>query len=458
MRRCGMCLIAAALLFAVPSGARAQRSQGTCTQVRDNATFTGTNLGQANQVMVWEGAEFRCTDGKRLTANQIITNAATDVMSLYGNVRYSDADRTVSSINGEWSRRQGLFQARGDVVVTDAESGSRLSAPSLDYYQVTGNNRVSRMTTMGGRGTMLIRQKTAAAAGRPAKRDSSIVVADIIEIIGDELFRGSGNAVITRTDVRGFGGVVEYDQARGNLLLAMNARIDGDEYDLSADTIRALASEGEQLREVRASRNSRLTSDQVAVESPFLAIFLDSGAVNRMVATRPASSPGQPVSLPRVTSKQFNVSADSIDAVAPRQQLQQVHAIGHAFGERLDTLPPPTAAAALPDILTHDWLRGDTLRATFVENPDSRRDSAGNRERMLQQIVARGAGAPASSALRMRQPNDTTWRIYYTLADRIRVDFNKGEVANTELDGNVRGVFLSPTTGVVADRKRRIGR
>jgi hypothetical protein len=44
----------------------------------------------------------------------------------------------------------------------------------------------------------------------------------------------------------------------------------------------------------------------------------------------------------------------------------------------------------------------------------------------------------------MQDPKDKTWKIYYTLADLITVDFLKGTVAKVGLQGNVHGVFLTP--------------
>ncbi|MEO5510829.1 MAG: hypothetical protein ABIV28_03855 [Longimicrobiales bacterium] len=450
--RTHICAAVALLLIAAPGIAQAQ-----CELVRSGES-SGSNGGQ---ILVISNGFFQCRDGKKLSADQVVVDKTSDIMSLYGNVKYSDGEKGLTSTNAVWMRQTSLLQARGQVVVTDVKTGSRIYAPNLDYYQKS-KNQTSRMNTFGGRGHVVMKQapKTGgAAASNP--NDSSIVDADIIEIIGERTFRGSGNASIARSDLKGYANQVEYDQDKGTLLLATNARIDGDKYDLTGDTISALAPEGQQLREVRASRNALLTSEQVNVESPFLRIYLDSGVVNRMVATRPAASAGRgPVSLPRVLSKAFNVSADSIDAIAPRQQLERVTAIGHAFGERIDTMPPPAAAAALPNVLTNDWLRGDTLRAEFVENPEAKPDSAGRRERMLQLITAHGIpglGQSASSALRMREPNDSTWRIYYTLADRIKVSFSKGAVLKVDLDGNVRGVFLSPVGAVAVDPKRKGG-
>lgn len=444
-----MCGCAAGFSVLLPIAARAQK----CDLVAP-ATVVASNIGLSTQTAIITNGELSCPGGKFIAAIEISAIEATGTYTLNRNVRYRDADKIVTAEFGQYFKRTSLLQARGNVVVTDIKTGSQLFSPQLDYYQVSPTQKVARMVTLGGRAHVVMKPKPAPNANPTAKKDSSMVDADVVEVIGERTFRGTGTAVITRSDMHGYGNFVEYDQDRGDLLLAQNARLQGDKFLLQGDTIRAVAAEGQQIKDVRSIYNSILTSDEVRVESPFLHIYLDSGSVNRLVATRPPARAGQPVSLPRILSKSFNVSADSIDALAPKQILEKVDAVGHAYGERIDTVPPPLAAKEMPNVLTHDWLRGDTLHATFAPNPDAKQDSAGRNDRVLQRIVARGKYA--SSAIRMKQPTADEWKIYYTLADRITVDFLNGAVSKVNLDGNVHGVFLSPV-GAVPPVKKKVG-
>lgn len=451
--------MSAALLVFAPRIALAQK----CDLVAPNATVLANDIGLPTQTAIITNGALQCPGGKYIAAIEIAAIEATGTYTLNRNVRYRDADKIVTADFGQFFKRTSLLQVRGNVVVTDIKTGSVLTSPQLDYYQVSPSNRVSRVVTLGGRARVVMKGKpgTGRGAATPqapnAKKDSSIVDADVIEIIGDKTFKGTGNAIITRADMKGYGNFVEYDQDRGDMQLLQNARLEGEKYKLTGDTIRAIAAEGQEIREVRASRDAILTATDVRVESPYLRIFLDSGSVNRLVATRPVSK-GAPVSLPRVLSPSFNMSADSIDALSPGQVLQRVDAVGHAFGERLDTLPPPAAAKELPNILTNDWLRGDTIHAVFAENPDVKpraaNDTSRANDRVLKQIVA--TGNFASSAIRMQQPKDTTWRIFYTLANKITVDFAKGAILNVTQEGDVHGVYLTPQ-GVAAVPPKRGG-
>jgi hypothetical protein len=436
--------VATASLLILPAMRVEAQSCDLVTSATSNYNNTGTPIATASLTM----AVLACPGGKRISANEVATSEATGIFVLNKNVRYSDSEKILTADFGQYNKRTLVLQMTGNVVVTDVKTGSKLTAPALDYYQVSNTVKVARLITKNGRAHAVLKgdgktptaSRTAAASKSP--EDSTMVDADVIEVVGERTFHGTGTAVITRTDMRGYGNYVEYDQDRGDLLLAQAARIDGDKYRLQSDTIRAIASDDKQVHEVRASRNAILTSDEVRVESPFLRMYLDSGVVNRMVATRPVARDRQPVSLPRVLSKTFNVSADSIDALAPGQVLERVDAVGHAFGERIDTLPPPDVAKDMPEVLTNDWLRGDSLHATFIPNPDAKPDTSARNDRVLDRIIA--AGRSASSAIRMKDPKDGTWKIYYTLANLITVDFAKGTVSRVGLQGDVHGVFLTP--------------
>jgi lipopolysaccharide export system protein LptA len=452
------------LLALVALAAAGKSSAQSCTLVNPaGADVLANDIGLPTQTAIIKHGELLCPGGKYIAADEIAAIEISGTYTLNQHVRYRDGDKVVTADFGQYFKRTSLLQVRGNVVVTDTKTGSVLSSPQLEYYQVSATNKISRVVTLGGRARAVMKGKPGTGRGAapppaPNAKDSTIVDADVIEIIGDKTFKGTGSAIITRTDMKGYGNFVEYDQDRGDMQLLQNARLEGDKYKLTGDTIRALGAEGEQIREVRASRDAILIATDVRVESPFLRIFLDSGAVNRLVATRPASR-GAPVSLPRVLSPQFNMSADSIDALAPGQILQRVDAIGHAFGERLDTLPPPAAAKELPNVLTNDWLRGDTIHAVFTDNPDAKpraaNDTSRANDRVLEQIVA--LGKSASSAIRMQQPKDTTWRIFYTLADKITVTFAKGAILNVTQEGDVHGVYLTPQGAAAPVRPKRGG-
>jgi lipopolysaccharide export system protein LptA len=490
MRALAVCLFLTAL------GAARGSAQMICTILQVRNTYT-ENIGTPYETTVVDSVQLTCPDGSSLSADQAHSSVATQIITLTGHVNYTDGKKRVTSESAQYFKNAGLLQARGNVVVTDIETKSRVEAPALDYFRQNERNPEARMVTSGGRGRAVIQQRSRSDSIGAIRRDSTVVDADVIEIAGERAFRGIGNAVIKREDIRGYGNDLRYDQTGGQMQLAQEARVESEKYQLYGDTIRALLTEGEDLREVRSIRNARLTAEDIRVTSPFLTIELDSGAVNRLVATRPADAAGKPDGMPEVLSTSFNLRADSIDARAPGQKLERVDAVGHAFGERIDTAAGPPQAGELPQYLTHDWVTGDTIVATFtvdtaaaaraaarraaaptLERADrsssaaSTDVSAANDGRVLESLVVSGVpGAPASATLRMKiEDRDSAaavpavadaspakppeWEFHHTLADRIIVEFEKGEVAHLDLKGNVNGLYLTPASRTAAGTNR----
>ena len=481
---------AAVLLLLTGAAAHASAQQICTVPIESPANITVANLGTPYETRLMFNGQLNCADGSNLSAAQIQSSEITQILTLTGNVRYSDGKKMVTADNAQYFKTSGVLQARGNVVVTDIETKSRINAPALDYFRQNARTPEARMVTAGGRAraSILRKLRSLGTSDPRANRDSTIVDADIIEIVGERNFHGTGNAVITRADMRGYGNRLRYDQDGGQMELVESARVESERYALHGDTIRAVLAEGEQLREVKSIRNARLIAEEIRVLSPILTIQLDSGTVQRLVATRPAGTAGQADGMPQVLSTTFNLSADSIDARAPDQKLERVDAVGHAFGERIDTLARPPQAAELPRYLTNDWVRGDTIVATFaVDSVEAARaaakraaaptlaradsassplkpDAAANDGRFLQALVV--AGKPATATLRMRvQDRDSTaartiaaadsaWEFHHTLADRITVEFAKGEVANLDLKGNVKGLYLTPVNRTAAGDRR----
>jgi hypothetical protein len=231
---------------------------------------------------------------------------------------------------------------------------------------------------------------------------------------------------------------------------------------------------GDTLRSVHARRSARLITEEVQVEAPLIDIELQEGLVQRMVAVLlPERAPGDPVRA-RINARSFRLAADSIEVRAPAQQLEEVIAIGRAFGELVDTLPPLELPEDAAGTLANDWLRGDTLHAYFVANPQAATDTAAE-ERVLERITA--GGAPAAALYRKRPqlaaavpadsvtagvpvPADSVTaaapEIGYLLANLIEILMKDGEVSDVQAQGEVRGMYLQPrAASATADVGRR---
>jgi hypothetical protein len=189
--------------------------------------------------------------------------------------------------------------------------------------------------------------------------------------------------------------------------------------------------------------------------APAARLFFDSTGVNRLIAMNWQTLPGA-VEPPRphVENEQFRMDADSIDVVAPEQRITEAIAIGSAYGERVtpDSLKAllPEADTTVMKLIANDWMRGDTVRAFFTDNPRAAQDSTAP-DRTMDRLLA--LGSPAQSMYRMRngESPDEKLSINYMVGTAIEVQFRDGAVELVYSPDAV-GVFLQP-----ADAARRAG-
>jgi hypothetical protein len=283
----------------------------------------------------------------------------------------------------------------------------------------------------------------------PGVMDTTVIDADAMTIVGESQFTGRGNVVVTRATTRGYGNNAVFDQQQRLMMLSGDARLESEEYDLFGDEIRGRTDERQNLTDVEAERNARIESEELQVEAPFLRVYLEEGEFQRLVAVGGALRPPQPgvsVAQAVAVSEDFRLVADSIDARAPLQVLEQVVAVGSALGERL---AEDSVRAELPAVMARDWVRGDTIVATFGAAPP---DTATNADavvedverRVLESIVAMGADPPASSVYRFLRAEDGAAAYNYMAANRIVVLLTGGEVQAVEAEGQIQGLYLDP--------------
>ena len=151
------------------------------------------------------------------------------------------------------------------------------------------------------------------------------------------------------------------------------------------------------------------------------------------------------------------MEADSIDVVAPAQQIREAVAIGSAYGERVtpDSLRKylPEASPDAAALIANDWMRGDTVRAFFMANPAKATDP-GASDRIMERLFA--SGTPAQSMYRMRDEGNPSLKlsINYLVASQIEVTFHEGAASLLRASGDAKGVYLQPEE---AARRTRAG-
>lgn len=435
-------------------------------------TGTGTSFRDQGMTFLGGGVRFVCPGGIRIRSDSLAHIEFTGLAEFIGNVHYADSLKTLTSAYAQYVGREGRISARDNVVLTDLRTGSTIHAPFLDYFQENETRPESMVLIYSGRPhAVLVRKaETAVPPDTGPAPDTTVVDSDQMQIFGERLFVGRGNVELTRGTMKGYGNEATFDQLGDSLRLAGMARVVTEEYLLSADTIGGLLTEGEQFREVDARRQAKLESDELQAEAPRLRIFFQDGQVQRMVgigdrpvgADTAVAGPPAPVApaggQARANSADFRLIADSIDALAPGQRLERVVAVGGAFGERIT---PDSVSATRPPSAARDWMRGDTIVATFTTPPPTEADTAP--DPVLDTITTVGVTDQARSLYAMPDENDPAGRLAYSylLAYRIFVTLRAGEVANVSAQGSdgrpVHGLYLQPDDSTRAPPVGRAG-
>jgi hypothetical protein len=478
-----------ALLALRAGSARAQECN-----VRQGPTGRTTiiNQGQPTEIRwMGGGVTFDCRDGRLIKADSVVMVETGQQRLLVGHAYYADKEKALSADQINYMGTAGhLFAQKGgtqgNVILTDNVNGAVITGDFLDYYPEK-NGQPSRAQvysqSTGTRPHAVLKRKPAppaagaAAPGAPNPADTAVTLvdADRMEIQGQRQFHAIGNVVLTRQDMKGTSQDANYDPDTDHLRMNGNAQVTGQDFALAGGTIDGNLV-GNQFKDVTATLKATLTSKDLRVNAPSLTVAFDSGQVQRMVAlsserSKRTATDGQ--ALAEAFARDFHLIADSIDARAPGQKLEQVVAVGHAYGERQND----SIKVKMPSIASKDWLKGDTITGFFIDAPpraqrngrpqrgarEEDRDRPGARttppagppagsapdtvERVLDRVVAQGTeSAPASSMYRIvddKKPQATP-AISYLLAKRITVAFKDGEVREVSADGQIRGIHLQP--------------
>jgi len=378
MRRISLVCMMIVAPAALAMTAGSARAQDCSTAAGHSTTLNGGT--PAEQTFLSGGVTFTCQDGKVVRSDSAVVVQAAQQQFLIGHAYYSDKEKMLTGDRIYYWGKDKHLTAQTGVVLTDKVNGAVFHAEFLDYYQPRPGQPESKGTLYGvgtgGRPHAVFRGKTAAAtAARPAAAPgkpaapadtaATLVDADRMEIQGQKTFHAMGNVVLTRADMRGTAEEAFYSPDDEHLKLSGSAKITGQEFSLAGGVIDGTLA-GNQFKDVTATFRAVLDAKDLHVKAPSLTVAFDSGQVRRLIALsaeRSKRTATDGAVLAEALAKDFRLTADSIDALAPKQKIERVVAVGRAYGESQND----SIKVKMPDIASKDWLRGDTITGFFAD-------------------------------------------------------------------------------------------
>jgi len=538
MWRC-VALLTVVAGVAAPAALRAQARE--CEWTADQ--FKNTQIRPNENMTEWQGSvRFECSDGTTLSADRAVRYDWMQEFQFSGNVMYRDSLRIMTADYLSQRGETNETYAQGSVVVTDLESGTVIRGSIMQMWGVS-ETRAEPLTVVRGRPTAVFQQSMRLTGEAPPLADGSSevprpaepvqVVADSMQIVGTTLFRAFGRVDIRTATGQGSASAADYFQDEERFRLRGNARYEDRGNTMTADTLHfwmaagepvAFAAhpratliadgmnvvgdsihgeiEGGQPRRVNVQGNATLTGEDGQVDAWRVTIEFEGDAVSVLRAVgwsrsgttaggrgAVAESAADSLShLARIRTADFQLAADSIDASAPGGVIQEVHAIGNAYAERLLTSTDSTAASGspdgavagepgvadppdgadaprsgsgLPDILARDWVRGDTVIAVFETDTTAAADSAevapepvedgatAAPRRVLRKMTATGAGDVLASAVyRMAGRPGEPPTIHYVRSSTIDLAFQDGQIATADFGNPVYGRSFQPLAAI----------
>lgn len=452
------------------------------------------------------GIDYRCADGARIRSDSAVVFEADNQIHLFRRVRFADQTSELEADSAFYFSADKQLRAWGRIRVEDHASGAVITGRMLNYFRSSDVRTLDRLDVYEGRPHATVRpppvapgpgseeqggaqtaaqgDSAAAAPGSDSIASSSDSVApyeidaDHFVLEGRRFFQARNNVVVVRDSLTITGDTLVYDLERGLMTVSGNARVEEQDFVLTAPALSARPAAGGDM--VLAQGGARLAGRSMLMLAPAIRVFLDEGAADRLFAlarvppsdSAPALSaadmaglsPGDQLRLtqllaqqesaepqdgvppvqPSVSTSAFNLWADSIEVVAPGQTLEVVNAVGAARAETLANRAADGWDA--PEVAAKDWMTGDTIVALFAPGPPAAPgDPPAAR---LETLTAAGGAASfyrlaASDTLDASGPPPPP-ALHYVAGDRITVFLDGGEVVQMDVEGETVGHHWEP--------------
>ena len=397
------------------------------------------------------------TEGIRLVADSAEYYQASEIVYLFGKVRYTEKGTAVDADRITYWKKDERILAEGNVVAR-LSNGTRMSGPRADYFRaVPGLRPRAQLRATDRPHITLVRADTTGTQAQPAQpprarpsapaavtpagvtgaptADTTVVDANTVFMDGDSLVYASGRVVVTRPDVVATSDSLFLDRTteRARFLREPVITGSGQRPFTLTGTVIDLFSRERRLERVLSRVTAKVVSEDIQLAADTIDLRLAENRLERAYAWG--------TSRARAISAVQDVTADSIEILMPAQRIRQVRAIGKALAE---SEPDSTKITSTE----RDWLRGDTITASFDSIPATDTITKPRVRELRAQVLA--------SSFYQIAPDDTTSRcpkINYARGREIRVAFDSQTIRRVTVSDTVDvadGLYLECATAAPA--------
>jgi len=351
------------------------------------------------------------------------------LLYLIANVHYTDPRAKVDADHMTYWMEEEHIRADGNVFAVLA-SGTTMRGPVADYYRAVRPIRTEAILVSTGRPRLRLVQRDT-LTGKPT--DTVDVVAERITSVADSLVYAGGDVRITRPQLFATGDSAFMDQGSGIARLMLKPTVEARRsrpFTLTGGVIDVF-SKNKLVSRVVATPNGHATSQDLQLYADTVDLRVNNNELERAMAWGRTRA--------RATSPDRDILADSIDAVLPNQRIHQIRAVGKAYATSI----PDTATMKTSE---RDWMRGDTLIATF--DSAARQDSSHTPP--VKTVIARN-NARAYYHVKSATFKDRPGVNYVTGRD-IDISFLNGGVDTVKVRDKASGVYVEAVDSTVKAR------
>ena len=350
---------------------------------------------------------------------------------LFGNVRYRETRVNIDADRVTYFLSEERILAEQNVRAT-LPSGSSMVGPQAEYFRPVAPIRTVARLNATLRPTFTLIQKD--STGK--QMDPATLLADRVSVLDDSVYYAGGNVDITRPDLHATSDSAYMNEARQYGRLLKRPQIEGRgerKFVLRGKAI-DLFSKNRLLERVLSVDSAQAISGDLDLKSDSIDLRITDNKLSRAYSWGPTGS--------RAVSPDRTITADSLDVQMPNQKLSQVHAIRQAYAE---TVPDSTKLKSEQK----DWLRGDTIVASF----DSALTADTSSRPRIRELLSTGN---ASSFYQIPSNKGVTEppSINYVRGKVITVSFSNQEVQSVVVEEQAAGIFAEPSSDSTAAKPK----